>query len=242
MHFLSDVTLNKASADQSKSLALMMVSVFMLSACVSNPVSITPIQRPGFSKIPKQNMKLQASVGDTVYEESNYVERIIAKVIMPVQVRFMVTGTIQDEKLVLSNVNGRQLYCGSALFSDSRIQSICLIDKDNNQYFEAIQWVNTAGDGEETLKQPVHYTIDEEMISGYKQELLYQGRTANSVNMQYREYAGNLVRPAFSQTVTYDLDKDASTSASFRGLGITIYEAGNNGISYSVNGQIRKTQ
>lgn len=217
--------------------------LMLLAGCATNAVTIMPMQQKGFYKSPEQNTRVKVSVGDVLYEESDTVEQQIAMVLQPIQVRAMVTGNVINNKLVLSNVNGRQLYCGTAMFSDSRLQSICLIDTNNSNAFDKILWVNTLGDGEETLKQPAQYIPNKkEIISGYRQELIYQGRVGNSISLLYREYSGDLARPAYSQTVTYEVNTSAETKASFRGLNITIYGANNSGVEFSVSGQIRRTQ
>lgn len=43
---------------------------------------------------------------------------------------------------------------------------------------------------------------------GYlKQELLYSGKTGNTIEISYREFRGGLAAPAFFQTVKYDLSQ-----------------------------------
>lgn len=64
-----------------------------------------------------------------------------------------------------------------------------------------------------------------------KQELVYNGRTKDSIKILYREFSDDLVRPAFTQELSYDL---ADRAIGFRGLGIEIFEATNSKIKYRV--------
>jgi len=63
-------------------------------------------------------------------------------------------------------------------------------------------------------------------------ELIYSGISGGSINILYREYTpDNLIRPAFSQNVTYDTDSGA---VRFRDVLIQIHEADAASIRYTV--------
>jgi len=63
-------------------------------------------------------------------------------------------------------------------------------------------------------------------------ELIYSGMSADSVSLLYREYTpDNLIRPAFSQTVTYERD---SETIRFREVLIEVHQVDGASIHYSV--------
>jgi hypothetical protein len=67
---------------------------------------------------------------------------------------------------------------------------------------------------------------------GFRQELIYNGRSVDMVKFLYREFSGDSVRPAFTQDIQYDL-KDSSTIG-FKGVRIEILNATNTKLNYRV--------
>lgn len=66
----------------------------------------------------------------------------------------------------------------------------------------------------------------------FRQELIYNGRSGDTVKFLYREFSGDYARPPFSQDVQYDL-KDGNTIG-FKGARVEILEASNTRLSYRV--------
>ncbi len=65
-----------------------------------------------------------------------------------------------------------------------------------------------------------------------RQELIYNGKVGDSVKFLYREISGNVMRPAFTQDVQYDLSE--STEIGFKGARLKIIAATNREITYQV--------
>ena len=57
-------------------------------------------------------------------------------------------------------------------------------------------------------------------------ELLYSGKSGNTIELSYREFRGGLAAPAFYQTVKYDLNE--SKIVNFQNFQIEVYTASNN--------------
>lgn len=68
--------------------------------------------------------------------------------------------------------------------------------------------------------------------NSFQQTLLYSGRVGDKVNISYREFSGNVARPAFSNDVEYDLS--SSSELAYRGARIEVIEATNSSITYRV--------
>ena len=67
---------------------------------------------------------------------------------------------------------------------------------------------------------------------GLRRELEYGGVSKGTVTLQYREFSGNLARPAFSQELHYDLADGAVIG--FKGSRIQIIKATNTAITYRI--------
>lgn len=66
----------------------------------------------------------------------------------------------------------------------------------------------------------------------FKQELIYNGRSGDTIRVLYREIAGDIMRAPFTQEAQYDL-KDGNTIG-FKGARIEVLEASNTSLSYKV--------
>ena len=94
------------------------------------------------------------------------------------------------------------------------------------------------------LDEPVPFEIVEVPISDeaaeggfgrlFRFEVLYQGAGGDVLRLLYREYTNSMVRPAFTQELTYDVPNDGSFTITARGAKLEILEASNEGITYRV--------
>jgi hypothetical protein len=66
----------------------------------------------------------------------------------------------------------------------------------------------------------------------FQQELIYNGKVGSNVKFMYREISNDLMRPAFSQEVQYDLNE--SKTLGFKGVRIEVVEATNTHLKYKV--------
>jgi hypothetical protein len=71
-------------------------------------------------------------------------------------------------------------------------------------------------------------------INPFREELVYLGLAGKTLRIGYREYSGggNLIRPAFSQELTYDIG--TSSVIVFRDFRIEVFGANNEGITFVV--------
>ena len=67
----------------------------------------------------------------------------------------------------------------------------------------------------------------------FQQELIYNGRHEDNIKFLYRELSNDLMRPAFTQDIQYDLKE--SNTIGFKGVRIEIIEATNRYIKYRVS-------
>ena len=78
----------------------------------------------------------------------------------------------------------------------------------------------------EKIKKPI---ISQDTV---QRTLIYSGKVGNKINIGYREFSGSFARPAFSNSVEYDLSE--SNSIGYKGALLEIIEATNRFIKYKV--------
>ena len=66
----------------------------------------------------------------------------------------------------------------------------------------------------------------------FQQTLIYSGKIGNKINVGYREFSGNMARPAFNNNVEYDLSE--SMLIGYKGARLEVMEANNQHIKYKV--------
>jgi hypothetical protein len=83
---------------------------------------------------------------------------------------------------------------------------------------------------------PGNYTLRKTLGPGgegyFQQTLLYNGRIGERITLAYREFVGNLARPAFSNQVEYDLSE--TNVVGYQGARLEIIEATNTSITYKI--------
>lgn len=76
-------------------------------------------------------------------------------------------------------------------------------------------------------------TVPDAAVSDiWRKELIYNGRSGDTIRVIYREYSGDLARPAFTQELQYDLSQQ--TEIGFREVRLQVEAATNTSIRYRV--------
>ncbi len=68
--------------------------------------------------------------------------------------------------------------------------------------------------------------------NGIRKELLYAGKSGNTIEISYREFRGGLAAPAFFQNLKYDISQ--SRIVRFQKFQIEIQSADNQSITYTI--------
>lgn len=92
--------------------------------------------------------------------------------------------------------------------------------------FNAVACLNGVTQGFDKVKRPV---ITQDAV---QRTLIYSGKSGSKINVGYREFSGNVARPAFSNNVEYDLGE--SSQIGYKGALLEIIEATNSYIKYKV--------
>lgn len=101
-----------------------------------------------------------------------------------------------------------------------------MVMKERIVWVDQKKWVGilVSADGWEHTRQ----ATDE----SFREELIYTGRTGNTVTITYREYKKEFARPAFYQNLTYDVSQ--SHEVVFRNYRLELLGADNTGIKFIV--------
>jgi hypothetical protein len=76
------------------------------------------------------------------------------------------------------------------------------------------------------------YVNYDKCSSCFRKEFIFNGKSENNLKFIYREYSDNMLRPAFTQELQYDL-RDGNIIG-FKGLRIEVINANNTSIRYKI--------
>ena len=109
---------------------------------------------------------------------------------------------------------------------------LALIDSDSDGAFDRYWYPGTNGG---KIKTPIFVDWEQSnRSSGYRRELIYQGRDGDNLKLFYREFNDDFRRPAYDQEVQYDLGE--SEYIQFKGLTLLVEEANNEYLVYTIEG------
>jgi len=125
--------------------------------------------------------------------------------------------------------------CYSKIGTTHINEHINLIDNNKTGYFThfSVYYSKDISPLSEKIKYTISPTVKFKEDS-FKYEALYQGKNGNKIKISYREFKDNMARPAFTQDIEYELEKDGTTMIGFKGLRIEILKATNMDITYKV--------
>lgn len=226
-----------------KNLSRVLVSgALLLGACgtpISNP-ALAP-QRQNAGERPPIGEEAQASVGEVAYVIFDYSEKKGARLDSAFS-RSFYAGEIfvPGDEILIPAPDGS--YCTeSPTFSSAQEDAaVCFLDTDNDGKFEQ-QRADTRnkmflGSNWRPLKvvDEIGYSAGwQDQPGGFRRELVLLGISGTELRLGYREYQGDMRRPAFDEELTYNLE--GPTTIRFREAEIEILEAGNQGIRYIVH-------
>ena len=198
--------------------------------------------------VPQIGEVANAEVGDALYKEG------IKTVHTTYRVTIKEPGSINmGSDLVLKanvGVGGELLYTGdriptlciyvktviglAKMFGSDDVIG-CLVDRQKNQAFDGAAFLQKAKVFPATT--PIAYDLKKtekavETPSDFHVDVLYQGVSKGEVKLSYREFSGGVARPAFTQDVSYELDKNGMVDIGFKGMRIKILKATSQGLQY----------
>jgi hypothetical protein len=93
--------------------------------------------------------------------------------------------------------------------------------------------VSTVREWVGVLNSPDGWRVSQRASQDFvRKELLYSGKSANTIKVSYREFRGGFAAPAFSQNLEYDLNE--SKTINFQKFTLEVLSATNQAITYRV--------
>ena len=194
--------------------------------------------------IPKLNLEKTVEVGENLYQRMNQISFDTYKVnlLEDTTAKLFSGGMIRTNihndstEYLLYHWMNKNAMCVDAGFYQNKRTKICLIDSEGNGYFSvaAYDYKNETY----PLSNKVKYTLVSKAPvfdqDSFKYEALYQGKIGNKIKISFREFKDNMARPAFTQDIEYELNKNATTVIGFKGLRIKVLKATNLDITYKI--------
>jgi hypothetical protein len=220
-----------------------LASTLAVAACAPavqvSPASTMRTVKSG--EFPPIKQRASATVGEVIYSQYRYSSTdsfVTAALLNRPLPPFATVQVAENTELQRAVVGGREVFCTAtpAYFVARDRRSVCFYSKNAGVgAFDTI-WVVGFPEMTGTFDiPPLPYKQAEVFASdGFKYELLYQGVDNRTLRISYREYSGNMARPAFQQDLTYTLAAEPPTLATFRTVHLEVYSANNNSIDYTV--------
>lgn len=127
---------------------------------------------------------------------------------------------------------------GGVLSLDRATDTRCLVDVNHDKLFEASMFAEHEAYFPLKGKVPYSVAIKDTLLGeardNIQRELIYQGYAQGVLRFAYREYVGDMARPAFSQDVTYEKPGEGPTIVGFKGARMRVIDANNTTIRYVI--------
>lgn len=232
--------------NKTKNISLIFSLALFVSGCSSVQVMNSVEQHIGQSV--DYNTTVDANVGDTIFSQFDYSSR---------------DGITTAQPFTQGAGLGRVRLPDGAFLAPYLIDNQKTYCTEENVYYDPLMGaispacfrdINGNGAFEKMLVKPgpvfLNYDLEQDLpykkttlssgSTGYIYELLYNGVSGNVINISYREFLDNFIRPAFQQDLQYTLATDGATQISFKGVKMEILSANNNQITYRVITGFRK--
>lgn len=216
-------------------LAVVVISV--MSGCATPKANYQPVTI-NISEPPIDSVNV-AQVGDEMLKQGKYREHDAIYVHSPVKVLWAYT-VHPGYFLKMGEDGDNEFYrIGGAGEDSGYVEKAALADpykslmiKRSSNTLCVVTVLDIAGcpdgltEGFDRTKKPI---VTQDAI---QRTLIYNGKSGNKINVGYREFSGNMARPAFNNNVEYDMGESAQIG--YKGALLEVVEATNKHIKYKV--------
>ncbi|MEJ5137721.1 MULTISPECIES: hypothetical protein [Acinetobacter] len=211
-----------------------------LVGCTAPSYNLKPTITELVSKPPIGDITT-VGVGDSMLHQGNISEVDVLEVANPIKFSGygvpsgIYTATGQDNKGKFFSPINKSLSMVSKAFYSDPIQVI-MVSKENKLCVVSVFNMKTCTDDADFKVKK----ITQSNTDAFQQTLIYNGRIGNKINIGYREFFGDLARPAFTNSVEYDLAE--SKQIGYKGALLEIIDANNQSIKYKVLKNFNKAE
>lgn len=197
---------------------------------------------------PSISVTSHATVGEVVYFKERVPAETGVRIDQPIQETFGLGAQIslpRDAILVPATTQNRSAYCSKdpayiEPLGAHPTRSVCFFDENDDGQLDHFWVVGTLSSTSRSIPEtPISRKTKRLGREGFRKELIFQGISNNVLRFRYREYSDTLIRPAFSQDLTYTY-KSLPTEIAFRSLAIKIHLIEGNSIKYTVSKSLKR--
>lgn len=225
---------------------IVFAGILVFSGCGITPPSIVYDSNGSRSELiqtPSLDQITIVEVGENMYTKSflYYDNTYVATLMEPLNEAYVRGGLFTHNINLPVNFKSQLMkwtdpYTNTICNNVGPYYFICLTDRDGTGSFN---YFGTMFNGEfSQINKPIKYKIERSAPymkdKNFKREVLYQGKVNNKINLSFLEFKDNLIRPAFTQNIEYELDKNGQAEIGFKGLRIQVLKATNFDITYKV--------
>lgn len=183
----------------------LLCSFLLLTGCASLTVLEAPRVEETTSNFPAAGTMASAAVGGVVVNQAQYWRKTGMRISGASRTRIG-GGEVQVERgdfLTKAIVDGVQGYCTEKpafRMIGGGGKTACFVDRNASGHFDQVKVASEVNWWSSTLDTPVGYSAGELIVprpDSKKSELLYQGYSKDILRLAYREYVGDMARPAF---------------------------------------------
>lgn len=183
--------------------------------------------------VPELGVVTTVSVGSQVHEYSNEVTTVRDAIIIDTEMRSgVVVAPAGTEFYPVRAISDKVKFKACV---DPESYSYCGFDDDGDGTFDRMQ---DTGVFAKKLTAPVPYSAkkvtSKRSADSFKQVVLYQGATSDTLRLSYREFKNNIARDAFTQELTIPLDKTFPQDIAVKAVKLRIHKINGLGMTYEV--------
>lgn len=216
-----------------------MLGAALLAGCATStrPVAsrIETVDRPGANEVATANL------GDSLLTRGVVYWRQAIRTSGPTQINMGVGNTVvapQGTYVYRFEDDKARYFMGgppvsSGLATGSFVDGGLCLARTSDVIIGVSAFPGGCGDKNLAAASFESVTVPDSAVSNiWRKELIYNGRSGDTIRVIYREYSGDLARPAFTQELQYDLSQQ--TEIGFREVRLQVEAATNTSIRYRV--------
>ncbi len=193
-----------------------LIALVGLAGCATIQVFEGPQVVESYGTIPGVGATETVSVGSVIFSQHRLWKK--SGLHIPSGYRGKVGGAEVDvaatDYLVKAVADSQEAYCTQRAtmknIFGAPIKPTCFVGPLGASHFTKVMVPSDAIWWSSELAEPLRFSKTEEDImrpDSLRRELIYLGTAGKIMRIAYREYLGDMARPAFAQEVTYDVDK-----------------------------------
>lgn len=216
----------------------------ILSACAPLPVTDLSTVSDVAGGQPPIGQQASTPLGGLVFTQFSYWHRSGARILDASRQPFGLGGLFigKGEVVFPARLGAASVFCSDKrIYSDpiaGFVSKACFADRNQDGVFDTVQvapeqsnWI------EQPLSTPLRYAkmdIPVPHRGSFKYEIAYDGYTAHTLHLSYREFKGkSLDRPAYTQQAQYDIAAFPATVV-FRNVKIDVLRGDNEQLVYTI--------